>query len=74
MKNRKLLPCPFCGGDAYAVKRGTKYGAICFVQCEVCGAQTRAKNCREPVESEDWNDTALLDVSHLWNNRFYEKE
>lgn len=73
-KDRRLLPCPFCGGEAYMNKRGSRFGPICFVKCEVCGAQTRAKSIEESVESDDWNDAQMFTVESLWNNRFHEKE
>ena len=73
-KDNRLLPCPFCGGEAYMIKRGSRFGTICFVQCEVCGAQTRVKNCKEPVESDSWSDIEMRTVESLWNNRFRKKE
>lgn len=69
MINRQLLPCPFCGGEAYTYKRGSRFGPICFVKCSVCEAQTKAKSCDEPVDSEEWGDPALGAVAMLWNLR-----
>ena len=74
MSTYKLKPCPFCGGDASIWKRDSRYGVICFVKCDICGAQTRVRNCDEPVESNDWSDREMSAVSHLWNVRFDEKE
>lgn len=69
MINRQLLPCPFCGGEAFMYKRGSRFGPICFVKCSVCEAQTKAKSCDEPVDSEEWGDPALGAVAMLWNLR-----
>lgn len=69
MVNRQLLPCPFCGGEAFMHKRGSRFGPICFVKCSVCEAQTKAKSCDEPVDSEEWGDPALGAVAMLWNLR-----
>ena len=74
MANKDLLPCPFCGGEAFMYKRGSRFGPICFVKCSVCEAQTKVKNCAEPVESDEWDDPSMIAVTMLWNLRTSEKE
>lgn len=55
MNEKKLLPCPFCGGEAFFATEGGNW-----IACKLCGAETdyfeRAKeainawNTRNPIE------------------------
>ena len=55
MNDKKLLPCPFCGGEAFFATEGGNW-----IACKLCGAETdyfeRAKeainawNTRKPME------------------------
>jgi Lar family restriction alleviation protein len=58
MQNDKLLPCPFCGGEAQKFENVMKKGNW-FVECRECGANVhyrteesaiRAWNTRKPME------------------------
>lgn len=58
MSETKILPCPFCGGEAaagYAINDYNRWG----VQCKDCGA------C---VEEDEYNGTKE-DAINLWNTR-----
>ena len=55
--NEKLLPCPFCGGDAYLVtddETASLYGVQCF-RCDA-GIPSEKKTVKEAVEA--WNRRA----------------
>lgn len=58
----KLLPCPFCGGEARLQRKGKKHGY--YVICKKCG-------CRTPyyqfqfLSDEELRDTAIK----TWNTR-----
>lgn len=52
----KLLPCPFCGGDALLQTPGV----LAFVECQGCGCSTWVFDSREKAIAA-WNrrvDTA----------------
>ena len=70
----KLKPCPFCGGEAHVWKHGARYGAICYVKCDICGAQTGVKSCKEEVNSDAWEDVGISIVEKNWNVRVSERE
>lgn len=50
MKNKELLPCPFCGGEAEI--HPAHYG--CFVECNDCDAATRVERL-ESDAIKRWN-------------------
>jgi len=53
MKEIKLKPCPFCGGEAYL---GESWDQTKTIQCSICGCGTlHMKN--------------KLDVIEIWNRR-----
>lgn len=58
----KLLPCPFCGGEARLQRRNKKHGY--YVVCKACG-------CRTPyyqyqfLSREELRNTAIA----TWNTR-----
>ena len=54
----KLLPCPFCGGEAYKYRSGFQF-SLCEIICKDCGCRTErmavedaiaAWNTRKPME------------------------
>lgn len=55
MKNKELLPCPFCGGEAIKVC-GTFNKKICGVMCI---------DCRAATSVYETNEKAI----NAWNNR-----
>lgn len=66
-----LKTCPFCGGPATPNRRWTRRGSwIVFVKCDLCDAQTRAKNAAD-ISDEDgfWEQDAIDTVMALWNTR-----
>lgn len=66
----ELKKCPFCGSDAaYLFQKSTRYGFIVYVQCQICGAQTKVIGSREDAAEVDWNTDACVSVMRLWNTR-----
>lgn len=62
MENEKLLPCPFCGGEAGYYVPGMKG----HVYCKGCGAMSDGSYTnRDP----DW----AQEEARLWNTRVYPK-
>ncbi len=57
----KLLPCPFCGGDAELKQTGrTQY----TIECENCGIGKSAKHLHYSAE---WLKNTMAEN---WNTRF----
>ena len=54
----KLLPCPFCGGEARPMAQHWDDGShVWWVECRVCGAE--AKRCDDGLEAiAAWNTRA----------------
>ena len=50
----KLLPCPFCGGEAVEKKTGTPGNRKFEVVCTECGCKT-FKTVASPCHIEAWN-------------------
>ncbi len=50
----KLLPCPFCGGEAYT----RAYNDTFWVRCERCGVETQDLHLTRPQAAEEWNRRA----------------
>ncbi len=73
MKEAKLRPCPFCGGEA-ALKKSNEcvghgdYICLYYVACEKCRAEGGNANCRG-----DQGDLESLAVER-WNRRAYERK
>lgn len=71
MDKLKLLPCPFCGYDAYSqikVKRGMVYDAICVrIKCKNCDASQEVNS--ESGCSIDAMQEMLARVANYWNRR-----
>lgn len=42
MANKALMKCPFCNGEANFYWREMRYGSIVWVECETCGAKSKA--------------------------------
>lgn len=60
----KLLPCPFCGGQARV--RAEQKNRTYYIGCAKCGARSRAVGCRP------WHDTVYIaqgTAAKLWNER-----
>ena len=53
----ELLPCPFCGGDAYWGENFIRYGvSMNRIFCKDCPARVEHENKRKAVEA--WNRRA----------------
>ncbi len=63
MKNKKLLPCPFCGGEGYML-HGAFNKDLSSVICKGCAVETRIY--RTPDEAiAAWNRrTNAIPVGH----------
>ena len=63
MKEYKVLPCPFCGGEAHVVIDNLTYHS--FVECQECGArgaklEWESEYCATDLAAEKWNKRAIL--------------
>lgn len=58
MDNNELKPCPFCGGEAWIIRKtyGFKKKKYWFVRCECCHATSRA-------------EFTEIDAKKAWNRR-----
>ncbi len=54
--SEELLPCPFCGGRASIIKRGTMRQSM-IVGCNYCGARVESIDVvgLTPIASWAWN-------------------
>ena len=68
--DRKLLECPFCGGEARLVARQTSTGAIAFVSCSYCKGQGRTFQVHGQLsDDDDFSDAAFQNAARAWNQR-----
>lgn len=61
--------CPFCGGAASLWTRGARYGAITYVQCDVCGAQTKAFPYHGDAHFVDEKQLGCQRALEAWDRR-----
>lgn len=75
----KLLPCPFCGGEA--IKSAFSWGAITdeyTIQCTMCGSRTKVLKLEEAIKT--WNTRKPMEriveqlEEQIDNNRGWEDE
>lgn len=67
MREIKLLPCPFCGGEAKLERKVVCYGhgeyvEVAYIKCEECSCRT----------GEMWNgniEQRVKDAIQSWNRR-----
>ena len=60
MQNNKLLPCPFCGGEA--IKVAFTWACIAdesTIECTICGARTTVLKTEEAIKR--WNTRKLTE-------------
>ena len=71
VKTKKLKPCPFCGGEAYARFQRTK-GVFGYasVECRKCGAVPYVHS----LYSLQDEDKAIEGVVEAWNRRATKKK
>lgn len=55
MSEIKLLPCPFCGGEAELIKRKSNFPYIHGVWCIGCNCRTSFEKSEE-IAIEKWNN------------------
>ena len=65
----QIKACPFCGNEAYPWYKETRYGRICYVECDVCGAKTRAFAYYDTGKEFADNDAGALRAVEAWNRR-----
>lgn len=61
MSEIKLLPCPFCGGEAILSKNAL-FTCSSFVKCKKCGARTMEHTSESMAN-------AKLNAVNAWNTR-----
>jgi Lar family restriction alleviation protein len=77
MQNEKLLPCPFCGGEAELVKRTLYLDHGYYVKCKECHCRSHYILVNHPVmtangldESTRYTDLqARQKTINNWNRR-----
>lgn len=82
-KNGELLPCPFCGGEAFTrsvnggilpwivEERGgipEKYYTTCTLWCDTCGAQIEGYSASD-ITTEGLYKRAIENCYTAWNTR-----
>lgn len=65
MTNEKLLPCPFCGGEARLDFDADGTG-MCRVACQACDTEGPSVHISSCMKEEYARDEAV----ELWNTRF----
>ena len=60
MSETKLLPCPFCGGEAEMIKRKSNFPYIHGVWCIGCKCRTSFEKSEE-IAIEKWNTRKPVD-------------
>lgn len=72
MSEIKLLPCPFCGGEAERIKRGSNFPYIHGVWCIACNCRTSFEKSEE-ISIEKWNTRKPMEqiLERLENNSFW---
>ena len=67
----KLMPCPFCGGEATVIHQSSKYGGFYFAQCIFCKAETKGVNDRgtDFGVPNEFNTPEAHEAEKRWNMR-----
>ena len=67
----KLMPCPFCGGEATIYHSDSKYGDFYYVQCIFCKAQSKGVSGHgaEFGSENEFNTPEAHDAENRWNKR-----
>lgn len=56
----KLLPCPFCGGEANVVTNGKGFFSVSCPNEECCGYPTFLKYSKKSIAIKRWNARAPI--------------
>lgn len=68
-----LKQCPFCGNNKAAMYRNYSSGYrkyFVWVECDVCGAKTKAAmSYSDPAGDDDWDNAACGKARAAWNLR-----
>lgn len=63
MNNKKLLPCPFCGGEAEIIINKSSQGQTSMIKCSKCSC--RKSLLKHPTYEGDIESDAI----ESWNKR-----
>ena len=65
-------PCPFCGSKLISMYSNYSRNAKAYfvwIECDTCGARSKATSQRTSPEDSNWRDMACQKVLSLWNMR-----
>lgn len=61
MSDIKLLPCPFCGGEAKYMEIRQEFFISKFVTCTKCGIETKRNHPNKKYAVKQWNTRKPMD-------------
>lgn len=72
---REMKPCPFCGDNAALYYSSGRYGCFCYVECDLCGAKSKAVSMGTRNPDDDWAESLpAFKAIDAWNRRVGEKD
>lgn len=65
----EVLNCPFCGSKATGWWKQVKFGRIAYIECDLCGAKSKAFTYYATGDDFDPLDIGYLRARDAWNRR-----